>query len=94
MIAARQNLKDTYGNVAYTNTDTTHVAPNLIGYTAFYRPKEQTYSLTSLGDTSYIGELKTLTPALAQEWFLANFKTNKHEVELLATTLEAQLLKQ
>lgn len=91
MTEARKQLKQHYGSQAYINKSTSHIDTNLIGYTAFYRPKEQTYSLTALGDTSYIGELKSLSPAAAQEWFLENFKMNKDEVELFAKALEAKL---
>lgn len=47
----RDEVKKTYASTKF-NTDPT-IDPNLVGYAAFYRPKAQKYSVTSLGETGY-----------------------------------------
>jgi hypothetical protein len=51
MKTRRTELKKTYATEKYSTNPT--IDPNLIGFTAFYRPLAQKYSLTSLGETSY-----------------------------------------
>ena len=85
----RDAIKTSYATTKYSETPT--VNPNLIGYTAFYRPLKQRFSLTALGETGYQGSMETLSnTTLAQDWFLKNFGKNKYEVERLATALETK----
>lgn len=90
MQAKKKTLQTTYAKTPYETAPT--VDPNLIGYTAFYRQNiTHAYSITSLGETGYQGELMTFdNKDLASTWFLNNFKTNVFEVDRLAKSLEAQ----
>ena len=93
MKTKRAELKKTYAKEKYS-TDPT-IDPNLIWFTAFYRPLAQKYSLTSLGETWYQWALTTITENkdLAQKWFLENL-VNTYEINRLASSLEAQFLAQ
>lgn len=95
MKVQRDEVKKTYMSTKFETNPT--IDENLIGYTAFYRPQAQKYSITSLGETGYQWEIKNISETnkeTAQSWFLENFKMNKHEVEYFAKNLEAQFAAQ
>lgn len=95
MQGLRDDIKKNHGKEPYT-TDPI-IDPNLIWYTAFYRQLAQKYSITSLGETGYQWEIKTISEANrenAKEWFLNNFRMNTNEVNRFGKSLEAQFLAQ